>query len=461
MATLNDVHRHAPVSKKGWPGPRGHWLFGCVRAFQGEPLNFPRKAWRTYGDYVSIRALPGFDIYQITDPAAVEYVLVKNHKNYRKPGFLTKPVRLLTGNGLFTSDGDFWLRQRRLAQPAFLRDAVARLAAPMTDATDNHLREWETLPDDRVVDVVPEMMRLVLRIAAATLFGADIGAEANAIGAANRDLSVFVRYRMNNLLAAPLWVPTRRNRAYRNSKAILDGVVLRLIESRRGGRGANNLLDLLLAARDEESGAGMSDRQLKDEVLTLLFAGHETTASALSWAWHLLARHRDVQEALHDEASTLLAGRTPTADDLPRLPLATAVFEETLRLYPPAPGLARQAIGPDEIQGYPVPAKAIVMPSQWVTHRHPAFWDKPDEFRPERFLPGHAPDRPKFAYFPFGGGPRVCIGNTFALMEGALVLAALVQRFQLSPADDREVEIDATFVLRPKGPVNLVVRKRC
>jgi cytochrome P450 len=305
------------------------------------------------------------------------------------------------------------------------------------------------------------MMRLVLRIAAATLFGADVSEEADAISAANLDLSAFVRYRMNNPLAAPLFLPTRRNRAYRRSKALLDRIVLRVIESRRRARpAASDLLDLLLAARDEESGAGMSDQQLKDEVLTLLFAGHDTTASALSWSWHLLAGHPDVQEVLHDEAAAHLGGRTPTADDLPHLPLATAVFEETLRLYPPAPGLARQALGPDDLQGYPIPAKAIVMPSQWVTHRHPAYWDEPDEFRPERFLPGRASNRPKFAYFPFGGGPRICIGNTFALMEGALVLVALAQRFQFTPADDKKVEIDATFVLRPKGPVNLIVKKR-
>jgi cytochrome P450 len=238
-------------------------------------------------------------------------------------------------------------------------------------------------------------------------------------------------------------------------------VVQRLIDSRRRGRPAgNDLLDLLLAARDEESGTGMSDEQLKDEVRTLLFAGHDTTGAGLSWACYLLARHPDVQEALHDEVAAHLAGRTPTAEDLPHLPLATAVFEEALRLYPPAPGLARRAVAADEIQGHPVPAKAILMPSQWVIHRHPAYWDEPDRFRPERFLPGRAPERPKFAYFPFGGGPRGCIGNTFALIEGALVLAALAQRFHLRPADDRDAEVDMTFVLRPKGAVNLIVRKR-
>jgi cytochrome P450 len=288
-----------------------------------------------------------------------------------------------------------------------------------------------------------------------------VAAGADAIGAAERDIFALVRHRMNNPLSAPLWMPTRLNRAYRTAKSLLDDVVLRVIETRRrSGPAANDLLDMLLAARDAESGTGMSDAQLRDEILTLLFAGHDTTASGLSWAWYLLARHPQVQEALHDEAAAHLAGRVPQADDLPHLPLATAVFQEALRLYPPAPGLARRAVEPDEIQGRPVPAKAIVMPSQWVIHRHPDYWDEPDRFRPERFLPGHARERPKFAYFPFGGGPRACIGNTFALIEGALVLAGLSQRFAFRPADDREAELDTTFVLRPKGAVNLVVRKR-
>jgi cytochrome P450 len=266
---------------------------------------------------------------------------------------------------------------------------------------------------------------------------------------------------MDNPLSPPLWVPTRLNRDYRAARALLDDVVFRVIESRRrSGPAANDLLDMLLAARDEETGTGMSDAQLRDEVLTLLFAGHDTTASGLSWAWYLLARHPLVQEALHDEAAAHLAGRAPRAEDLPHLPLATAVFQEALRLYPPAPGLARRADEPDEIQGRPVPARAILMPSQWVIHRHPDYWDEPDQFRPERFLSSQAQERPKFAYFPFGGGPRGCIGNTFALTEGALVLAGLSQRFAFRPADGREVELDTTFVLRPKGAVNLVVRQR-
>jgi cytochrome P450 len=479
MPALSDAPKPSETLRpRTWPAPRGHFLFGCLRPFQRDQLNFLRDTWCTHGDYVRIPTLPGYDVYFLAEPAAVEHVLVKNHKNYRKLELLTRPIRLVVGNGLFTSEGDFWLRQRRLAQPAFLKGAVVRLAAPMTSALDHLIRAWEAAPDAHAVDMASEMARLVLHITGATLFGADVGPDADAIAAGQRAIFDLVRHRMDNPLSAPLWVPTRRNRTFRSAKGVLDAVVLRLIESRRrrpvtpsplalgkkgrGGEGgaANDVLDLLLAARDEESGTGMSDQQLRDEVITLLFAGLDTTTAGLAWAWHLLARHQDVQEALHDQAAAHLAGRTPIAEDLPQLPLATAVFEEALRLYTPAPGVPRQAVGPDEINGYPIPAKAIIMVSQWVTHRHPAYWDEPDRFRPERFLPGHAPDRPKFAYFPFGAGPRICIGSTFASIESALTLAALTQRFHFRPADDRKVELDATFVLRPKGPLNLIVRKR-
>jgi cytochrome P450 len=459
---LSDVTKPPEaLRRRGWPGPRGRFLRGCLWEFRHDQLNFLRDLRRIHGDYVRIPTVPGYDVYLLADPAAVEHVLVKNYKNYRKSEFLVELVRLLLGNGLFSSEGDFWLRQRRLAQPAFLRNGIIRLAAPMTAAVEGLTRTWGAPPDGRTLDIVSEMMRLVLEIAGATLFGADVAAGAEAVGAAERDIFTMVRHKMDNPLSAPLWVPTRLNRAYRAAKGVLDDVVFRVIESRRrSGPADNDLLDMLLAARDLESGTGMSDAQLRDEVLTLLFADHDTTASALSWAWYLLGRHPEVQEALYEEAAAHLAGRAPEAADLPHLPMAAAVFQDALRLDPPATGLARRAVEPDEIQGRPIPAKAIVMPSQWVIHRHPDYWDEPDRFRPERFLAGHDRERPKFAYFPFGGGPRGCIGNTFALTEGVLVLAGLTQRFVLRPADEREVELDTTFVLRPKGAVNMVVRKR-
>jgi cytochrome P450 len=358
MATLSEASRQPEVSRRQpWPGPRGSFLLGCLKEFRRDQLKFLQVTRRTYGDYVRIRTVPGYDIYLLADPAAVEHVLVKNYKNYRNAEFIVEPVRLLLGNGLFSSEGDFWLRQRRLAQPAFLKSAIVRLAVPMTAAVDGLICKWEAVPGEQVVDIVSEMMRLVLQIAGATLFGTDVASSADAIGAAERDIFSMVRRKMDNPLSAPLWIPTRHNRAYRRAKLLLHSVVQGIIESRRGrGPAANDLLDFLLTARDEEAGTGMSDAQLRDEVLTLLFAGHDTTASGVSWAWYLLSRHPDIQEALHDEAAAHLTGRAPTAEDLPHLPLATAVFEEALRLYPPAPGLARRAVEPDEIQGRPVPA---------------------------------------------------------------------------------------------------------
>ena len=462
MATVisGEAAPAAPAPRQ-WPGPRGRFPLGCLPEIRRDQLALYLRTWRTYGDYVRIRTLPGYDIYLIASPTAVERVLVKNSRNYRKPAFLTAPVRMVTGNGLFSSDGDLWLRQRRLAQPAFVRESVVRLAGPMVDAAEELIHDWLLAPDGRTVDIVPEMMRLVLRIAAATLFGGDIGNDVDALSAGQRAVAAFVSHKMNNPLSAPPWVPTRRNREFRSAKRLMDRVVLRLIEQRRRcGPGNGDLLNCLLGASDEEASGGMSDRQLHDEILTLLFAGHETTASALSWSFHLLARHPEVQEALHEQLRAHLGQRAPSADDLPHLPLATAVFQESLRLYPPAPALCRQALQPDEIEGYPVPKNALLMPCQWVTHRHPGYWEEPERFVPDRFLPGRGENRPRFAYFPFGAGPRVCIGNTFAMTEGALVLAALISRFRFRAADERKIEIDTTFVLRPKDPIHLTVQRR-
>jgi cytochrome P450 len=265
---------------------------------------------------------------------------------------------------------------------------------------------------------------------------------------------------MNGKFMPPLYVPTPRNLEFKRSKALLDRVVLELIASRRKEQAQDDVLSLLLAARDEESGAKMTDQQVKDEVITFFTAGHETTAAALAWAWYLLAQHPQAQEDLHDEARARLQGRMPSADDLQHLPLATAVFEESMRLYPPAWGIPRETIDEDEVDGYPLPKKAIITLSQWTTHRHPAYWSEPDSFRPERFLTGAGEGRPKYAYFPFGGGPRACIGNFFALLEGPLVLAALAQRFSFTLVREHEVIPDATFTLRPKTGVKVVLRKR-
>jgi cytochrome P450 len=260
---------------------------------------------------------------------------------------------------------------------------------------------------------------------------------------------------------APRWVPTRQNREFNQAQGLLDRVVLNLIEARRSRtQGNGDVLDLLLAARDEETGACMSDQQLKDEVVTLLTAGHETVGAGLAWSWHLLTAHPQVQQALHDEAKGRLKGALPTAADLPHLPLATAVFEEAMRLYPPAWGMPRESIAEDEICGLPLPAKSTLILSQWLIHRHPEYWTEADQFRPERFLPANAAACPRQAYFPFGGGPRVCIGNSFAMVEGPLVLAGLAQHFEFIARPGFEPILDATFTLRPKTGVPATIRSR-
>jgi cytochrome P450 len=453
--------RPAPLAaRRVWPEVRGHRLTGCLRQFQVEPLSLYQNAWRDHGDYVRLRALPGFYVYLLANPAAIEYVLHANHKNYRKPDSFNASVRLLAGNGVLTSEGEFWRRQRRLMQPAFARHSVARLADHMVASIGRFVDEWEAA-GDRTLDVLPEMMRLGLRIASTTLFGADISDDADSIGRAYRTAFDYVSLKMNGrLMFTPTWLPTARNREFHRAKALVDRVVLELVARRRREAPQNDVLGLLLAAQDEESQTGMSDEQLKDEAITLLTAGHETAGAALSWAWYLLAEHPDVQEALAGECAAQLGGRLPGVDDLPRMPLATAVFEETMRLYPPAWGMPRESLSADEIEGYPLPAKATVVLSQLLAHRHPDFWHEPDRFDPARFLPGAAADRPKFAFFPFGGGPRICIGNNMAMVEGPLALAALAQRFQFTLVPDQRIEPDPTFTLRPKYGVRLVVRRR-
>jgi cytochrome P450 len=452
---------------------RGHWLLGCLREIFKDPLGLYTRAWREHGDYVRLRIAPLAYAYLLSHPHAVEHVLQKNARNYRKPELLTKPMRPLIGNGLFVSEGEFWLRQRRLMQPAFHRQQLARLAPLMVFATEAFVERRLATGLDQAVDIVEEMARLSLQIASTTLFGSDLTAgDPGSSGSFPEVDSIYHAYRtgfqhvtrpMKSFQLSPGWLPTRANRAFARAKKVLDRVVLKLIEARRQTASPPaDLLSLLLAARDEETGGRMTDQQVRDEVVTLLTAGHETMVAALSWAWYLLGQHPRVQDGLADEVRGRFGGgdTSLTAEDLPHLPLARAVFEETLRLYPPAWGVPRQASAADEIGGLPIPAKGVVILSQWITHRHPDFWPRPEQFQPERFLPGQETNRHRFAYFPFGGGPRGCIGNTFALMEGTLVLAAIARRFRVELLPGQAVVPDPGFTLRPRTGITAVLRLR-
>jgi cytochrome P450 len=449
---------------------RGHWFSGCIRSMRRDPLGLYTRARQECGDFVRMCVVPSVYCYVLTHPDAVEHVLLKGHRNYRKPDIFYKSVGLLVGDGLFTNEGEVWMRQRRLAQPAFHSSYLSVLAPLMVQGAEAFVRQEEGRAG-QPVDIVQGMMTVGLRIASTTLFSADISGDADRIGRAFRTAFGHISDRLNSMQIVPSWAPTLANLRFARAKKVLDGAVLELIAARR--RNANkpgDLLTMLMGAHDE-AGKGMPPKLLMDEVLTLLTAGHENVGAALAWTWYLLAKHPQVQEALFDEVHGRLRGANPGFDDLEHLPLAKAVFEESLRLYPPGWGELRETIGADEICGYELPAKALIILCQWVTHRHPEFWHEPEQFKPERFLgngssgavpvaAGNATDeRHRFAYFPFGGGPRICIGMQFALVEGPLLLATILQRFRVSLASEKVAEPDATFTLRPKN-LTVILEKR-
>ena len=439
----------------------GGLVFGSGPEAVRDPLGLYTRAQRALGDVVRFRGAPGIHWFLVAPPAGVEQVLKTRQRNYRKPDRFNAPVAALVGNGLIVNEGDSWLRQRRLMQPAFHRQRLGGLVAQMAAAADATAARWEELAGRGApVDVAAEMLRTTLRVVGTTMFSADLGRDADRVGTATRVALEEVSWRMTRPLSAPLWLPTARNRRFRAGRAVIDAAVRETIrERRRDGGDRGDLLSTLLAAQDADTGERMSDEQVRDEVLTLMLAGHETTASALSWTWHLLGRNPAAAAWMRAELDAVLAGRTPGMDDLARLPRTRAVFKETLRLFPPAWGQPREAVEEDEIGGFRIPAGALLLVSQYVTQRRPDLWERPDDFVPARFADG-APAVPPFAYFPFGGGARQCIGSHFAVMEAQVILATLAQRFAPEPVPGHTVEPDATFALRPRGALPMTLRAR-
>lgn len=437
------------------PGPRGTPIGGSLRRFMTQRLDFFRDVARTYGDLASFRFGPR-RIFLASHPDLVEQVLVTDARHYLKHfgARLYKPV---LGNGLVTSEGDFWLRQRRLSQPAFLKHRVLSYAKVMTDLTEQMLADWA---DGRSVDVHFQFSALTSRIALKTLFDLEDAGDRAAFTDALRRAFTLMSEQFRSLLPLPLWVPTPRNLRLKRSIAHLNRVVDGFVAAGRARKQpGDDLLSRLLGAQDED-GSRMTDQQLRDEAMTLYLAGHETTALTLSWSWDLLARHPRVEERLAEEWRTVLGGRTPTADDLPRLTYTDAVITEAMRVYPPVYLLGREATRDLELGGYRVRKGYTVFVSQWVSHRDPRYFDDPEAFRPERWLDGLAKRLPKYAYYPFGGGPRVCIGNTFALMEAALVLATVGQRYRFTLASDAPAEFNPQITLLPKDGIPAVLRRR-
>lgn len=442
-------------------GPRYRSLMGALPAVRRDPLSFLMETRRQYGDVSRYRLGPIIS-HLVAHPDGVRQVLQENVKNYTKDHISYDVVRWVAGNGLLTSQGDFWLRQRRLAQPAFHRQKIADLGAGMVAAAESMADAWQApAAAGRPFDVAEEMMRLALRIVGDALFGTSVEQQAMAIGHSFTTLSdqVVTRFRTFNLI--PPVLPTRFDREWRAALADLDRVVYQIIAARRADdeRGGD-LLAMLMHARDEETGEQMTDKQLRDEALTMLVAGHETTATTLAWAWALLDRHPEARERLERELDRVLAGRAPTIADLPQLSYTRMVIDETMRLYPPVYILSRKVMRDDEIGGYRIPGGSSVDISPYVTHRHPEFWERPEAFMPERFAPEQSAARHKYAYIPFSTGPRMCIGNSFAMIEATLVLATLARRYRLRLPAGHLLTPAPLVTLRPAGGVPVVAEER-
>jgi cytochrome P450 len=388
----------------------------------------------------------------------VEQVLVEQNRKFIKH-YRLRSTRRTLGNGLLTSEGDFWRAQRKLAQPAFHRDRIVRYAGVMVDLTERMLDSWK---DGQVRDAQDDMMRLTLEIVAKTLFDAEIsGASADA-SAAMETLMTSFNTRIGRLIPIPDWIPTPTNLRVGHAVQRLDRIILSMIaERRRSGEDRGDLLSMLLHARDEDNGRRMDDRQLRDEVMTLFMAGHETTANTLAWVWYLLANHPHVETRLHEELDEVLDGRRrPALADLPKLGYTRMIVTETLRLYPTVWMVGREAIELVELGGCQIPAGVTVFMPQWVIHHDSRWFDDPELFRPERWANGLQDKLHRYAYFPFGGGPRICIGNNFALMEATLLLATIAQRRRLRLAAGADVIPFPSMTLRPAHGVKVVVSSR-
>ena len=439
------------------PGPKGAPLVGHLFAIRRDPLGFLLSAARDYGDVVPLKIGPE-RAYLLNHPDHIRDVLATGNQNFVKSRGV-KRAKIFLGEGLLTSEGEFWRRQRRLAQPAFHRQRIASYGAVMVEQARRRSARWR---DGERFDLGKEMMQLTLAIVGKTLFNADVEGDAEEIGAA---LKVIQQNFNRLLLPFAEWLdklPLPANLRLWRAIETLDAVIYRMITERRlSGADQGDLLSMLLLARDEEGdGRGMDDRQLRDEALTIFLAGHGTTANALTWAWYLLSQNPVAEAEFHAEIEAALGDRTPEIEDLPNLRYTEMVFTEALRMYPPAWASGRRAVNDYEIGGYRIPAGASVLLSPWVTHHDPRYFPDPFGFKPERWTPEARAERPKFSYFPFGGGSRICIGKSFARMKGVLLLATLAQHWRLRLASGQSVEPRAIITLRPACELWMTLERR-
>jgi cytochrome P450 len=434
-------------------------MLGMLLAIRRNPTAVFMDAARRFGEVAYLKIGPRRG-YLLTNPADVRHVLQDNAANYRKSPLYDK-LRQSLGNGLLTSEGAFWLRQRRIAQPAFHRQRIAALAGVMADAVREIAVDWEAVASTRQpVDMGDEMMRLTRTVVLRTLLGANLGPFTSQIDGAWKAMNEHIGDSFWSLGLTDGW-PTPRNRRFQAARAVLRGAVEYAIRQRREQSSeGEDLLSMMMDARDEDTGESMTDEQLRVEVTTFLLAGQETTSLALTWTFYLLSQHATVRERLEAELDSVLCRRPPAYADLPNLPFTRRVIDEAMRLYPPAWGFSRQALGDDELGGYRLPRGWLAFLVPYVMHRHPAYWPDPERFEPDRFIPERSAERPKFAYLPFGAGPRQCIGNQFALLEAHLSVATLAQTYRLHLVPGHPVEPWPLITLRPRFGMPMTIERR-
>ena len=438
------------------PGPVTWPSWRNLLRLRRDPLEFLTALAREYGDIAAFKVGP-VPIVLLSHPDDVRDLLVTREWNFVKGPGLERTKRLL-GEGLLTSEGELHRRQRRLMQPAFHKQQVARYGAAMVDAAARAAAQWQA---GERRDLHAEMMRLTLAVVGRTLFDTDVESEAAEIGAAlTAAVESFVTF------ASPITLlldrlPTPRTRRFEAARDRLNRTIFRMIDERhRRGRAGDDLLGRLLQARDTDGTGGMSDALVRDEAMTLFIAGHETTANALTFTWYLLSQSPAAEAALHAELDEVLDGRLPTVDDAPKLAYTEMVFAEAMRLFPPAWIMGRRVVTDHHLRGVRLPRNAVAVACQWVMHRDPRFYDDPEAFRPERWRQDAGAGRPRFAYFPFGGGSRLCIGEPFAWMEGVLVLATIAQRWRLRLVPGHPIVLQPKITLRPRDGMPMTIERR-
>jgi cytochrome P450 len=433
-------------------------IAGHIPRWRKDPVRLLADAMRQ-GDLVQL-ALPG-RTFLLTHPAYVKHVLQDNNQNYVK-GWVFNAIKPYWGESLLTADGETWRQQRRRVQPSFKREHTADFAPIVTARTAEMLARWEKVESSgQELALYNEMTELALVIIGDILFGVDLWSDASEMARAAQSALAVLKTRVAALAPLPLWVPTGDNRRFNGAMRLLNDRISAIVERKRQtGDHGGSFLAMLMSARDAETGTAMTDKQLHEEILGMLQQGHDTVGESLAWTWYLLSLHPEVERRLHLEISQVVGDRTPTLADLPRLPYAQMILQESLRVYPPVWVIPRDAVKDDEIGGYRIPAGSTILLSPYLTHRHPGFWDNPEAFDPERFLPERVKNRPRLAYFPFGGGPRLCMGVDMAMMEMLLIMVMVVQRHQVHLVPCHREEPDCVLDMIPRYHVRATLHRQ-